>query len=328
MVYACVGPRSMEMWNKISDADFLKTFGVAKLGFDGIRLVKKAEAIDTARAEKAVDFLLENGMELKLGDNPAESLTREMVVFQMKVYFAWLELKEEFGINFCGAQDQLDWIQHYPATDLTLGILNNKLRPEGDGTTIVAATEGDDGAAITMQVLKLLTGGEPSGFNDLRYWEEDTGIYYFVNSGALAPYFAHGSNDSLKGSWSERQTPMYFKEGGGTCSVVCKKEGVITWARFGYRDGQLYLCAGRGVTDVPTEEEWLARTERCSRDWPQHYIKCCAKVEQFMNTNHPMTASVITLVLSKQWLMNSVFHSNATMILRQRLWHKLSQFSA
>ena len=288
-VYGTVGPRSMEMWNKISEADFLKYFGVSKLGFDGLRLAKMAEKIPTERAEQAYDFLVMNGLRIVLGADPKKELTKDMVLFQMKVYCALLDLQKQFGLDFIGVQDQLDWIEHYPATDLTLGMLNNRLRPEGDGETFVAATEADDGAAVTMQLLKLLTGGEPAGFNDLRYWEADKQLYWFVNSGALAPYFASGRNDTLEGAWSERQTPMYFKAGGGTSSVVVRKPGVVTWARFGYRDHKLYLCAGRGMTDVPTEQEWLKRTERCSRDWPQWYIKLCSRIEMKINTNHPMT---------------------------------------
>ena len=188
-----------------------------------------------------------------------------MVLFQMKVYFALLGLKAEFGLDFLGVQDQLDWIEHYPATDLCLGLLNNRLRPASDGETIVAATEADDGAALTMQMLKLLNGGEPVGFNDFRYWDAKKGLYWFVNSGALAPYFAYGRHDSLEGAWSERQTPMYFKDGGGTSSVVVRVPGVVTWARFSYRDNGLYLAAGRGVTDVPTEAEWRERSAPLQR---------------------------------------------------------------
>lgn len=290
MVYGAVGPRSMQMWNKISEADFLRIFGIAREGFDGLRLAKLAEKIPTDRAERAVNFLLEKGLELKLGNDPKTSLTREMVVFQMKCYFALLELKTQYGLDFMGVQDQLDWIEHYPATDLTLGLLNNRLRPEGDGETVVVSTEADDGAAITMQVLKLLNNGEPAGFNDLRYWDASEGLYYFVNSGALAPYFAHGSNNSLKGAWSERQTYMYFREGGGTCSVVVRKPGPVTWARFGYKNNRLYLCAGRGLTDVPTPEQWAKRSAKCSPDWPHWYLKLCGRIEDKINTNHPMTA--------------------------------------
>ena len=288
-IYGAVGPRSMQMWNKISEADFLRYFGVAREGFDGLRLLEMTKRVPDARAEKALDFLLEKGMDVRLGDDPTKHLTREMAVFQMKVYFALLELKEQFGLDFIGVQDQLDWIEHYPATDLTLGVLNNRLRPEPDGETFVAATEVDDGAAVTMQLLKLLSGGEPVGFNDLRYWKSDENLYWFVNSGALAPYFARGSHDSLEGSWSERQTYMYFVSGGGTCSVVVRVPGVVTWARFSYRNHQLYLCAGRGVTDVPSEEQWAERSARCSPDWPHWYLKLCGEIEWKINSNHPMT---------------------------------------
>lgn len=288
-IYGAVGPRSMQMWNKISEADFLKYFGISREGFDGLRLLKMTEKIPDKRAEEALNFLIDKGMDIRLGTDPKKHLTKDMVIFQMKVYFALLELKKQFGLDFLGVQDQLDWIEYYPSTDLTLGILNNKLRPESDGKTVVAATEADDGAAITMQVLKLLSGGEPVGFNDLRYWNPQQGLYWFVNSGALAPYFAHGSHNSLKGAWSERQTYMYFKQGGGTCSVIVQIPGVVTWARFSYRNHQLYLAAGRGVTDVPTEKQWKERSERCSPDWPHWYLKLCGKIELSINSNHPIT---------------------------------------
>ncbi len=288
-IYGAVGPRSMQMWNKISEADFLRYFGIAREGFDGLRLAKMAEKIPDRRAEKALQFLIQKGMDIRLGPDPKKHLTREMVLFQMKVYFALLELKKQFGLDFVGVQDQLDWIEHYPATDLTLGLLNNKLRPESDGQTVVAATEADDGAAVTMQALKLLSGGQPVGFNDLRYWDQNKGLYWFVNSGALAPYFAYGRNDSFEGAWSERQTYMYFKQGGGTSSVVVRVPGVVTWARFSYRDHKLYLAAGRGITDVPTEEEWRERSKRCNPEWPHWYLKLCGRIEWKANSNHPIT---------------------------------------
>ena len=289
-IYGAIGPRSMQMWNKVPEADFLRVFGIAREGFDGLRLARMAERIPDERAEAALNFLIDNGMDLRLGADPIESLTRGMILFQMKVYCALLDLKKEFGLDFIGVQDQLDWIEHYPATDLALGLLNNRLRPESDGETFVAATEADDGAAITMQVLKLLNEGEPAGFNDLRYWNAKQGLYWFVNSGALAPYFARGSHDSLEGAWSERQTYMYFREGGGTSSVVVRKPGVVTWARFGYRKNRMMLCAGRGVTDVPSDAEWRERSANCSPDWPHWYLKLCGRIEWKINSNHPMTA--------------------------------------
>jgi hypothetical protein len=140
-----------------------------------------------------------------------------------------------------------------------------------------------------MQVLKLASSGQPVGFNDLRYWDTKQGLYWFVNSGALAPFFACGSTDSLKGSWSERQTYMYFKQGGGTSSVVVRVPGVVTWARFSYRNHKLYLAAGRGITDVPTKEQWKERSRRCNAEWPHWYLKLCGRIEWKVNSNHPIT---------------------------------------
>jgi len=288
-VYGAVGPRSMQMWNKISEADFLRCFGISREGFDGLRLAKMAENTSARRAQRAVDFLLRKGMDLRFGPNPKKHLTREMVVFQVKAYLALLELKKQFGLDFVGVQDQLDWIEHYPATDLTLGILNNRLRPESDGHTVVAATEADDGAAVTMQLLKLISGGQPVGFNDFRYWDPASGLYWLVNSGALAPFFAYGSHDSLAGSWSERQPPMYFRQGGGTCSVVVRVPGVVTWARFSYRHHKIYLAAGRGLTDVPTDRQWRERSRKCDPEWPHWYLKLCGRIEWKLNSNHPIT---------------------------------------
>lgn len=288
-IYGAIGPRSMQMWNKISEADFLRYFGIAREGFDGLRLAKMAERVPDAKAERALNFLVRKGMDIRLGRDPRRHLTKRMVLFQMKVYFALLELRKQFGLDFLGVQDQLDWIEHYPATDLTLGLLNNRLRPDSDGETVVAATEADDGAAVTMQILKLIAGGEPVGFNDFRYWDARRRLYWMVNSGALAPFFARGRHDSLAGAWSERQTPMYFKEGGGTSSVVVRVPGVVTWARFSYRDHKPYLCAGRGVTDVPSESVWKERSWNCNPEWPHWYLKLCGRIEWTINSNHPIT---------------------------------------
>jgi hypothetical protein len=82
---------------------------------------------------------------------------------------------------------------------------------------------------------------------------------------------------------------MYFKKGGGTCSLVVRIPGVVTWARFSYRNHKLYLCAGRGITDVPTEEQWRKRSKTCNPEWPHWYLKLCGRIEWKINSNHPIT---------------------------------------
>jgi hypothetical protein len=45
------------MWNKISEADFLRYFGIARESFDGLRLAKMAERVPDQKAESALNFL-------------------------------------------------------------------------------------------------------------------------------------------------------------------------------------------------------------------------------------------------------------------------------
>jgi len=40
---------------------------------------------------------------------------------------------------------------------------------------------------------------------------------------------------------------------------------------------------------VPTEEQWKSRSEQCSPDWPQWYLKLCGRIEWHINSNHPIT---------------------------------------
>src|SRR4030042_1811696 len=61
-IYGAVGPRSMQMWNKISEADFLRYFGIAREGVDGLRLAKMAGEGSAKRAGRALDFLIRQGL--------------------------------------------------------------------------------------------------------------------------------------------------------------------------------------------------------------------------------------------------------------------------
>ena len=47
-----------------------------------------------------LQFLIDKGMDVRLGKDPKSELTREMVIYQMKMYFAMLELCKQFGLDF------------------------------------------------------------------------------------------------------------------------------------------------------------------------------------------------------------------------------------
>lgn len=60
---------------------------------------------------------------------------------------------------------------------------------------------------------------------------------------------------------------MYFPKGGGTCSGV-SLPGVITWARFYERFGQIGMDMGTGEVIRLPKEELRKRLECTSKEWP------------------------------------------------------------
>jgi L-fucose isomerase len=160
--------------------------------------------------------------------------------------------------------------------------MNNRMRPESNGETVVDATEADTGAAVMMQIMKLIADGEPVAFNDVRYCHDDE-VWDFNNSGSLAPYFAHRRHDTLEGTEVYRQPPMYFPRGGGTCRVIAAP-GEITWGRVLIKDSKPYLVAGRGeVVELP-DDEVERRARLTDYTWPHAFVRLRCPRDYFMAT--------------------------------------------
>ncbi len=64
-------------------------------------------------------------------------------------------------------------------------------RSEG---TFCCACEANSDAALTMQILKLLTG-DPAIFMDVRHWDQENGVMEFCNCGSQSTWYAAASDD-------------------------------------------------------------------------------------------------------------------------------------
>jgi len=104
----------------------------------------------------------------------------------------------------------------------------------------------------------------------VRWGEHYTGqgvddyVWVFLISGAApASHFI----DGYAGASSERQSPMYFRLGGGTLKGI-SKPGEIVWSRVYVMGGALHADLGRAtVVELPraeTERRW----QLSSPQWP------------------------------------------------------------
>jgi L-fucose isomerase len=148
----------------------------------------------------------------------------------------------------------------------------------------VCATEADANAAVTMQLLKYVSGGLPSLFMDVRLYHPDIDVWDLVNSGQHATWYATRSDDAAANF--ERVTfhpalSLYFKAGGASVEFDAAP-GPLTFARLGLWDQRLYLVIVPGeVVDLPadTRRELNAKTDPT---WPHVHARMHCAYDEFL----------------------------------------------
>ena len=90
--------------------------------------------------------------------------------------------------------------------DVTEAFLNDPYDWDGPKAPHVCATEADMDGALTMQILKLLTG-TPVLFADVRHYHADRDIWDLCNSGQHATWFARRAATTRPRTW--RRVHLY-----------------------------------------------------------------------------------------------------------------------
>lgn len=273
----------MGMFNAIIPDDILHATGVFKERLSQSALYARMRTVADDEAEAVLQWLLDRGMAFKWGTDEATELTRRQTIEQCKMYIAAVRIADEFGCDTIGIQYQQGLKDLTVASDLVEGLLNNTERPpvfDGDGRELFAGmaiphfNEVDECAGLdsllTYHLWRQLGMDGDNTLHDIRWGQHYTGdgiddyVWVFLISGAVpASHFAGGYASAS--SW--RQSPMYFRLGGGTLRGV-SKPGPIVWSRIYVEGGQLHADLGVGnalqLPDAETERRWQAT----SPEWP------------------------------------------------------------
>jgi len=274
----------MGMYNAIIDDEMLNPSGIYKERLSQSALVAAMGRVSDSEAQACRDWLEKRGLTFVTGTDEATELTDAQIHAQMKMYVAAVRIAHDFGCDAIGIQYQQGLKDSVPASDLVEGLLNNVERPpvyhERTGEELFAGqplphfNEVDEGAAvdalITNQMWTALGYDPATTLHDIRWGERYAGngvddfVWVFLISGAApASHFIGG----YAGARTERQSPMYFRLGGGTLKGI-SKPGEIVWSRVYVMEGRLHADLGRAtVVELPqaeTERRWQATTPQ----WP------------------------------------------------------------
>ncbi|MET0464767.1 MAG: hypothetical protein ABW007_16515 [Chitinophagaceae bacterium] len=273
----------MGMYNAIVPDQLLHATGIFKERLSQSALYAEMLTVQDAEAEAIILWLCDKGMTFNWGKIEDTELTRQQTLLQCKMYIAAVRMADEFGCDTIGIQYQQGLKDLVPASDLVEGLLNNTDRPpvfDDRGRELYAGqalphfNEVDECAGIDALVTyrlwnELGMSGENT-LHDIRWGEYYKGngvdgfVWVFLISGAAPPaHFVGG----YKGAQSDRQTPMYFRLGGGTLKGV-SKPGAIVWSRIYVQNEKLYCDIGTGTVVNLPEEETNRRWQGTTPQWP------------------------------------------------------------
>lgn len=265
--YGLIGGRSLGMYSAVvSMQDWQKKFGVDVDHLDQSEILRVGETIPNEQVEKAFNWITNHVAGIEY-DNV--QLTPEKLKMQIRHYEALKKLIEKHEYDFVGVKCHYEMSGHYCTQCISAAFCNDPYDWDGSKEPVVYACEADCDAALTMQILKLITH-KPVIFMDVRHYDKDYDVMVFCNCGSQSTYYAEGSDnfeDNLKKVKLYPALPIYA---GGGCHVNCMTHpGKATIARLN-RNGSEYR-----MTIIPTEfvalpEEKMAET---TKEWPHVFAK-------------------------------------------------------
>jgi len=283
-VFGLYGGHSMGMetgyWHLTT---MLKCLGVTARQIDQLWLVKVMEnEVDEAEVEKGLAWL--EGM---LGDRikyDGKMLTPETLKTQLRLYCALNLVNQDKGFDFCGLKGQRELTEHVCLGDVPEMLMNDPYDWNGAKESVVCSTEADSDAAVTMQLMKYVTGGLPTLFMDVRLYHPDRDMWDWCNSGNHASWYAAQSfkaEENFEKITLHPALEFYFKAGGASVEFDAAP-GQMTFARIGLWDEKPYMVIVRGESlDLPREETRKLAAET-DPTWPHVWAKLECSFDEFL----------------------------------------------
>jgi L-fucose isomerase len=275
-----IGGRPMGMYTAAANTDqWMRQFGVDVEEIDQWEIVRRAEHADGTRVRAGRTWLEKHGNVHYDG----KQLTPELLERQIRSYYAMCELIDEWNLDFSGIKGQPELTTHFATMDITEAFLNDPYDWEGSKETHVTATEADMDGALTMQILKLLTG-DPVLFADVRHYNADKDVWDLCNSGQHATWYAARSADPAENLAKVHFHPevFYFPAGGASVQHLAAP-GEMTFARLTRNDGRYRMHVLGGAFETYDEATNEAMMRQSTYEWPHAFARLRVGSEEFLS---------------------------------------------
>jgi len=270
MTYGLIGGRAMGMYTAVVDPSYwLKVFGIDIDHVDQSEILRLSKKISEKRVDKLFKWLENNCEKIDFNEG---ILTTKILRKQISGYLAIKEISESNNFDFVGVKCAGELSEHFCSQCIAAGLMNDPYDDENlIKPTTVMACEADANGALSMEILKLLSGGKPVLFMDLMTLNEKENIVTCMNCGGMSTWYANRSEIAKDNLSKVRIAPFVFgKAGGGCISYTAKSLDAVTWMRLSRVDGKYKMIVARGkFVDKKPDPNIPAE----NIPWPKAHVK-------------------------------------------------------
>lgn len=157
-IFGMFGGRSLGIdTGSIDPMQWRKLFHVDVDHIDHEEIIRRADAMEEERIRKAFRWLTESVGEVRYD----EKLTEERLKYQVACYLATKDIIKERGLSFGAIKCMPDLTNFRAPQCISTALLNGGYAEEGAFDPFPFSCEADADGALTMELLKLVSGGSP-----------------------------------------------------------------------------------------------------------------------------------------------------------------------
>jgi L-fucose/D-arabinose isomerase len=281
-VFGLFGGRSLGIdTGTIDSMQWRNLFGVDVEHIDQLEIVRRAELVPPEQVEETVNWLVENVASVAFDETV---LTPEKLAFQVRCYLATKDIIQEKDLNFVAIKCMPELSHHYVPQCISAALLPGPYDAQGVKEPVATGCEADGDGALTMEILKRVSGGTPVLFGDLSYVHEGLRILYLPNCGALCTWYAARSDSPAVNLERVKLLPA-IRPGGGAITYFTASPGPITLARLYRKKGRYVMAVIPGeAVELPARELESFVAARGVHQLPTAFVKVEADLDELLGT--------------------------------------------
>jgi len=288
-VFGLFGGRSLGIDTGTFDPmQWKKLFGVDTEHIDQLEIIRRAELVPEVATTKMMTWLTRSVGKVAYND---DKFTPEKLAFQIRCYLATMEIIREMGLDFVAIKCMPDLTTHFVPQCISAALLPSPYDADGKRDPIMMACEADGDAALTMEILKEISGGLPVLFMDVSYIDDEEGMFYFPNCGAFCSWYAARSDDPVENMKQLELRPAN-RPAGGAITYFTTAPGPMTLARLFRENGRYHMGIISGETvDISPAAQAKFIQARGSHQLPTAFLKLDVNVDRLISgfgSNHVM----------------------------------------